>query len=191
MYFPIFGYNPSMIITLGGHLGSGKSTLWKKLAEHFGLKRYSTGDFMRELALERGVSIIELNQIAETDGGVIDSILDERQKKLWAEQDEFIIDGRLAFHFIPHGKKIFLTVTPEEAAKRIFADNTRKGLETHESIDDAARNITIRRESENERYMKYYGVHIYDMSLYDIVIDTNYKTPEQVFDAVIQKLQTL
>ncbi len=191
MYFPIFGYNPSMIITLGGHLGSGKSTLWKKLAEHFGLRRYSTGDFMRELALERSVSIIELNQIAETDSGVIDSILDERQKKLWAEQDDFIIDGRLAFHFIPHGKKIFLTVTPEEAAKRIFADNTRKGLETHENIDDAARNITIRRESENERYMKYYGVHIYDMSLYDIVIDTNDKTPEQVFDAVIQKLQTL
>lgn len=191
MYFPIFGYNPSMIITLGWHLGSGKSTLWKKLAEHFGLKRYSTGDFMRELALERGVSIIELNQIAETDGGVIDSILDERQKKLWAEQNDFIIDGRLAFHFIPHGKKIFLTVTPEEAARRIFADNTRKGLETHESIDDAARNITIRRESENERYMKYYGVHIYDMSLYDIVIDTNDRAPEQVFDAVIQKLQTL
>lgn len=191
MYFPIFGYNPSMIITLGGHLGSGKSTLGKKLAEHFGLKRYSTGDFMRELALERGVSIIELNQIAETDGGVIDSILDERQEKLWREQDNFIIDGRLAFHFIPHGKKIFLTVNPKEAARRIFADNTRNGLETHESIDDAARNITIRRESENERYMKYYGVHIYDMSLYDIVIDTSEKTPEQVFDAVIQELQKL
>jgi cytidylate kinase len=32
-----------MIITLGGHHGAGKSTLGKRLSEHFGLKQYSTG----------------------------------------------------------------------------------------------------------------------------------------------------
>jgi cytidylate kinase len=36
--------------------------------------------------------------------------------------------------------------------------------------------------------MKYYGIHIYDMSLYDIVIDTSWKTQEEVFSAVIKEL---
>jgi cytidylate kinase len=36
--------------------------------------------------------------------------------------------------------------------------------------------------------MKYYGVHIYDMNLYDIVVDTTDKTPEQVFEEVLAKL---
>jgi adenylate kinase family enzyme len=58
-----------MIITLGGHLGAGKSTLGKKLAEHFSYRQYSTGGLMREMASDRWVSIIELNQIAEKDGG--------------------------------------------------------------------------------------------------------------------------
>ena len=57
-----------MIITLGGHHGAGKSTLAAKLAAHFNYKRYSTGDFMRALAGEKGISIIELNQEAEKDG---------------------------------------------------------------------------------------------------------------------------
>ena len=49
-----------MIITLGGHHGAGKSTLGVRLAEHYGYKKYSTGDFMRGLAMERGVSIIDI-----------------------------------------------------------------------------------------------------------------------------------
>jgi CMP/dCMP kinase len=177
-----------MIITLGWHLGSGKSTLWKKLAKHFGFKRYSTGDFMRELAMERWMTLIDIGHQAESDGGVIDAILDDRQKNLWATDDNFIIDGRLAFYFIPHGKKIFLTVEPLEAARRVFHDESRLWVETHETIEHAAENIIVRRNSEDERYMKYYGVHIYDMDLYDIVVDTTDKTPEEVFEEVISKL---
>jgi len=177
-----------MIITLGGHHGAGKSTLWKKLAEHFWFKRYSTGDFMRELAMERWISLIDLWREAEWDGGTIDTILDQRQKNLWKTEDNFIIDWRLAFHFIPHGKKIFLSVDPIEAARRIFHDESRHWVEVHETIEHAAENIIVRRNSEDERYMKYYGVHIYDMNLYDIMVDTTYKTPEQVFDEVIEKI---
>lgn len=42
-----------MIITLAGHHGAGKSTLGKRLAAQFALDRYSSGDFMREMAMER------------------------------------------------------------------------------------------------------------------------------------------
>jgi CMP/dCMP kinase len=180
-----------MIITLGGHHGAGKSTLWARLREYYGYKRYSTGDFMRGLAMERWVSLIDIGREAESDGGIIDEILDTRQKKLWIEEDDFIIDGRLAFHFIPHGIKVFLTVTPLEAAHRIFSDATRQGVETHETIEHAVANIEMRRQSEDERYMKYYGLHIYDMNLYDIVVDTSNRSPDEVFQAVIQSIDAL
>jgi predicted cytidylate kinase len=177
-----------MIITLGGHHGAGKSTLGARLADALGYKRYSTGDFMRAIATERGISLIELGKEAEHDGGIIDALLDDRQKKIGEDEDDFIIDGRLAFHFIPHAVKIFLTVTPEEAARRIFADETRAGIEHHESFDDTVENIKIRRANEDKRFLKYYGIHIYDMSLYDIVIDTSDKTPNEVFDTALNAI---
>lgn len=146
---------------------------------------------MRGLAMERWVSIIDINREAETDGGIIDTILDDRQRDLGKVENNFIIDGRLAFHFIPHAVKIFLTVTPLEAAHRIFADATRHGVETHETIEHTIENIETRRASENDRYMKYYGLHIYDMWLYDVVVDTSSRTPDQVYDIVIQAIDAL
>jgi len=141
--------------------------------------------------MERGISLIDLWREAEKDGGIIDKILDDRQIAIGKTEDNFIIDGRLSFHFIPHGIKIFLTVDPEEAAKRIFSDESRAGVESHETTQHAAENIKIRRQSEDDRYMKYYGLHIYDMSLYDIVIDTSKKTPEEVFEIVMSFIHAL
>lgn len=48
--------------------------------------------------MERWISLIDLGREAELDDWVIDTILDERQKNLWKIEDNFIIDGRLAFH---------------------------------------------------------------------------------------------
>jgi cytidylate kinase len=180
-----------MIITLGGHHGAWKSTLWKKLGEKLGYRQYSTWWFMRDMAMERGISLIDLWREAESDGWIIDHILDDRQKNLGKEEDNFIIDGRLAFYFIPHAVKIFLQVESHEAAKRIFHDESRSDVESHFNIEEAAKNIEIRRDSENERYMKYYGVHIYDMDLYDIVVDTTGRSTNEVFNEVIQKMQKL
>ena len=141
--------------------------------------------------MERWISLIDLGREAEWDGGIIDAILDDRQIKLWETEDNFIIDGRLAFHFIPKAIKVFLTVSPEEAARRIFADQTRQGVETHETIEHAVTNIQIRRQSEDDRYMKYYGLHIYDMWLYDIVIDTTGRDPDTIFDELKNKIDAL
>jgi cytidylate kinase len=62
-------------------------------------------------------------------------------------------------------------------------------VESHFDIEEASRNIEIRRNSENERYMKYYNVHIYDMNLYDIVVDTTDKNSDQVFATVMKELR--
>lgn len=145
---------------------------------------------MRELAMERGVSLLDLGREAERDGGIIDTLLDTRSEELGKNEDNFIIDGRLAFHFIPHSFKLFLTVPPEEAAKRIYHDGTRAGVESHVSIGDTIKNIRTRRESENLRYKEYYGLDIYDMNHYDFVIDTTGLAIQEVLDRTIAAIDT-
>jgi cytidylate kinase len=42
-----------MIITIAGTVGSGKSTVGRIIAKRLGLKHYSIGDLMREMAEQR------------------------------------------------------------------------------------------------------------------------------------------
>mgnify|MGYP006414619685 FL=1 len=144
-----------MIITISGALGSGKSTVAKILVEKFNLKHYSTGDFMREIAAKRGITLLELSKLAETDRS-IDKELDNYQIQLGKDEDNFIIDARLGWHFIPDSIKIFLDVNDEEAAKRIFKEG-RTDEKYNTDLNATLENIKNRRESEIKRYQDYYN----------------------------------
>ena len=98
-----------MIITISGKPGSGKSTVAELIAKRLSLKHYSIGNFMREIAKEKGISLLELGKIAEKERWVDDE-LDKRQIELGGREDGFVIDSRLGFHFIPKSVKIFLDV---------------------------------------------------------------------------------
>ncbi|MBI4150282.1 cytidylate kinase family protein [Candidatus Woesearchaeota archaeon] len=177
-----------MIITISGLPGSGKSTVAKMLGKKLGYKHYSTGDFMGELAMKRGMSVLELSKLAEKDTS-IDKALDDRQVKLGKEENDFVIDSRLGFHFIPNSVKIFLDVDPDAGAKRVFGD-LRPDEKENTSLAAAKENIKKRIESERKRYKKYYGIDCYDKKHYDIVIDTTKRTPEQVIQRIVEELQT-
>src|SRR3989338_8742088 len=173
-----------MIIALAGKGASGKSTVVKMLVDKLKFKHYSIGDLMREQAKEKNVTILRLNQMAETDAS-IDKWLDERQEQLGKTEDNFIIDSRIAFKFIPHAIKIMLDVDDDIAAHRIFIAPPRDGENEYKSEDDAKKNPILRRESEISRLKRYYCVNPYDKKNYDLVIDTSYITPEKVVDKIL------
>ena len=176
-----------MIITISGALGSGKSTVAKILAKNFDLKHYSTGDFMREIAAKRGVTLLELSKLAETDK-TIDEELDERQINMGKEEDNFIIDARLGWHFIPYSLKIFLDVTDEEAAKRIFSEG-RTDEKYNVDLQATLENIKNRRESEIKRYQEYYEVNYFDHNNYDLVVDTTGIPAVEVAEKIIKFIE--
>lgn len=176
-----------MKITLSGALGSGKSTVAKLVAQRLNLKHYSTGDFMREIAIKRKVTLLELGKLAETDLSV-DKELDQRQIRLGKEEDNFIIDARLGWHFIPDSIKVFLNVTDQEAAHRIFAEK-RKDEKYNITLEATLKNIKQRKESETKRYQQYYGVNYFNLKNYDLVIDTTKLTAEKVAENIVEFIQ--
>lgn len=171
-----------MIVTISGRPGSGKSAVARALAARLGLQHVSAGDFMRDMAGERGISILELSRVAESDPE-IDREIDARTVRFAETQDDFVIDARLAWHFVPQSVKVFLDVRPDVAALRIFGH----GRHTEsENVDPAAteRAIEDRIDSERQRYREYYDVDYLDASQFDIVVDTSDLGVAEVVDHV-------
>jgi len=156
----------TLLITISGPAGSGKSHCASKLAELYGIPCHSVGSIFRKMASERGISIEELSRLAERDPS-IDRELDRRTKEL-ASKGGQIIEGRLVSffsHSFPNSLKFYLTAPFEERVKRIAA---REGI----SIDVAEIRTRMREESERRRYKSLYNIDVNDLSVYDFVINT-------------------
>jgi len=172
-----------MIITISGVAGSGKSTVGKILAEKLGMKYYSVGELRRRMASDRGMSLEEFNRLGENED-FTDRLVDEYQAELGKKEDNFIIDGRLSFHFIPNSVKVFLDVSDEEAARRILKD--KREAESFRTFEDALESIRRRNQSDALRYKKYYGVDLYDRKNFDIVIKTDSIPAEEVARRIME-----
>lgn len=186
--------NKKHLITIAGKLGSGKSSTAKKVAEILGYKHLSSGDFMRDIANERGISLMELNQIAEKDNS-IDKELDDRNIEI-GKQSDIVIDSRLSFHFIPESFRVYLDLHPEIAAERILKDkenNPNRLKEDNRAFDtkeDVMKSIIERQESEKSRYDRIYNIK--DVSCsdnYNLIIDTSKYTLEEVSQKIIEEYQ--
>lgn len=170
-----------MIISIGGDLGSGKSTLAKQLAEALGWKRYSMGQLHRDMATSRGITLAEHNKMAENDHK-IDLEVDQYQRKLGETEDNFIIEGRTSWHFIPHSFKLYIKVDDIVGANRVLLANREgedKDMNTVEKVLDSLKN---RKYNERKRYLEFFGIDVYDLKNYDYVLDTTKMTPAEVFN---------
>ncbi len=181
-----------MIISLSGAQGSGKSTVAQLLANKLGWPRYYMGGLRREAAWKRGLTLAEYNALGEIYPET-DKEVDEYQRKLGETEDNFIIEGRTSWYFIPHSFKIYLDVKPEEAYRRIFnhlkQDNSRNEDKNILSLEDLKVSLDARSVSDQKRYQKYYNIDVHDLSHYDFYLDTTSKTPEQVFLEIYKRVQ--
>lgn len=171
-----------MIITISGRAGSGKSTVGKLLAKKLNFKHYSMGDLQRQIAKEKGISLLELGKLEEKDAS-IDKDLDRKQKELGEKEDNFVIDGRLSAFFIPKAFKVFLDADEKERAKRILKDLREE--EKNKDIKETLETMKKREASENKRFKIYYGFDCYNKSKYDLIINTTNLRPEEVVKKIL------
>lgn len=167
-----------MLITVSGPAGSGKSTLAARLAADLGYDHVSGGDIFREIAAERDLTPLELNKLAEEDDQ-IDRDLDRRLRSTAREQDDVVLESRLAGWMAgEHADlRVWLDAPLSVRAARI-ADREDK------TVDQAREETTARAESEALRYKEYYGIDIAELSIYDLVVNTARWEPDGVVEIV-------
>ncbi|MCL5788482.1 MAG: AAA family ATPase [Candidatus Marsarchaeota archaeon] len=151
-------------ITVSGPPGSGKSTVAKKLSHELGLRYVSAGEMFRELSKKRGVSVVELNKLAEADFSIdkeVDAMSIEE-----ARRGNVVLDGHLTGWVVNEADiKIYLHASLEVRAHRIAEREKIK-------IDSALLETRIRELSEKERYRRIYGFDVDQLKHFDLVVNT-------------------
>ena len=173
-----------MHISITGKLGSGKSTICNLIKERYGFEIFSTGAIQREVAREKGITTLELNELMKIDHS-LDDIIDTTTTRLSLERanDKLIFDSRMAWHFATNTFKIFVTVDPMVAAHRVMLGQ-RGCEECYSSVEEARDHLVKRSLVEQERFKNLYGVDYYDYNNYNLVVDSSHRTPEEVLDII-------
>ena len=168
-----------MHITLTGNLGSGKSTLSKILESQYGYEIFSTGKVIRQIASDHGVSVLEMNKLMEKDHKY-DHEIDDTTARISRENPNknILFDSRWAWNFVEKSFKVFLSVSLDVAAVRVSGDLTRGGVENYASLEEAKRQLKERAEAEDKRYKEIYNIEYFNMSNYNLILDSTNCKPE-------------
>ncbi|MGD9937882.1 MAG: (d)CMP kinase [Methanoregulaceae archaeon] len=155
-----------MRITVSGPPGSGTTTLARWLSARTGFQLISAGEVFRGLARERGMDLATFGALAESDP-VFDRMIDERQRDIAEETDDIVVEGRLSGRMVTHADlRIWLQAPLPVRVRRILE------REAGADLTEAEAETAGREACEARRYRQYYGIEIDDLSVYDIVLNT-------------------
>lgn len=172
------------IITITGDHASGQGTLSNNLQKKLNYEIYRNGQYVRKLAAEKGMSIVEF-QTYLNEHPDLDREVEKSAANYASTRDNLIIDAKLGWYAIPESFKVYLKVDIEVAVKRAFEDASRKETEPFASLEEARNKILYRHREETNRWKEEYGVNRDDMSNYDLVLDTTELTPQEVSNTVL------
>jgi len=171
-----------MRITISGPPGSGKTTACSKLSEILGLEAVVFGKIFRQLAAEKNLTLGELGDMAEKDPS-IDRMIDSRILDIARANEDIILESRLSAYMCARNGipafKIYIDASPEVRMSRI-------GVREGETVEEACAKTVERQRSEAKRYKMYYDIDIEDLSVYDLVVNTDDLDPDQVVETILK-----
>ena len=184
---------PVMKITIGGDNGSGKSTIARMLASHYGFEHFSTGDFARSLSQRSSAKDItdfmEKERMSLKQGKDIDDIIDEELRRQ-LEKDNIVIDSRLGYLWGHDAIKLYFLLDHKSAARRIFLGDKRYA-ERFDSEEQLAEDLLLRKKKDVEAYLKKYSTDYTDFLHYDeVILSGNFENQqEKMFEHVVEKIE--
>ena len=168
-----------MIIAISGLTGSGKNTLGEMLAKKLGYKLVCPT--FKDLAAKEGVSLMEFQKKATKDPDIdkkFDALLKEQ-----AAKGNCVVTTWLGAWMTDADVRIKVFAPLETRAKRI-AERDGMGLK------EAMKHVKARDEDNRKRYLKVYGIDIYDDSNFDACLNAGIYTPEKLLDIVQSVIET-
>lgn len=176
-----------IVICISGLAGSGKSTVARRIAEYYGLRYYSGGEALKNVAAKMGYETAERGWW-ETGGGInflekrldnldLDRRVDEKMLE-WAGEGNVVLDSWTMPWLLKNGFKIWLEASENVRAQRVAR---RDGI----SIEEALRLIREREGKTKEIYWRLYGFRLgEDFEPFHVILDVNNLDREEVFKAL-------
>ena len=175
----------AQIITVSGLPGSGTSTVCGHLCTRLGWSYVDAGQIFRRLALESGLNLAEFGQRAEADGR-IDRQLDERMVARAQAEVPIVLEGRLtgwmAYRHDLTAFKVWLAAAPEIRSQRV-------GNREAKPAARALKEMQAREASEARRYLEHHDIPFGDLSIYDLVVDSESLDACAVVDQIVDCLE--
>ena len=171
------------IITISGTPGSGKSTVGNILKKRLEMDYVYSGKIFKKIAKKYKMSLEEFGKFCENNEK-IDRELDNEQLII-LKKGNVILEGRLAGWIAYNNNikslKIILNADLKTRLNRIIE---REDGDFNKRLEE----ILNRERSEQNRYKKYYNIDIKDTSIYDLIIDTSDKSPKEIADIIVNKI---
>ena len=188
------GRKKKIVICISGMAGSGKSTVAKRLAEHYGLKYYSGGDALKAIAADMGYRTAGEGWW-ETSEGIkflqerlrnleIDRKVDEKLLE-WADQGGVVLDSWAMPWLIENGFKIWLETSEEIRAQRLAE---RDGI----NLEKALKILREKEAKTKEIFKKLYGFELgEDFEPFQLILDVNLLSKDEAYKALRMAINNL
>jgi len=178
-------------IILSGMSAVGKTTVAHSLCKEFDIEYYSGGDMLKEIAKEKGFSISGLDWWDNNDGmkflsnrmqdSSFDKLVDQRLMDLLNQGDVVITSYTLPW-LTSNGISIWLEASKENRSIRLRSRDTV-------SLEESTKIVNERDTKNQQIYEKLYSMKLgTDLSVFDIIIDTNDMNFNHVCKSVISSV---
>lgn len=166
-----------MIIAISGRTGSGKDTLGKELAKRLGYPVISPT--FKDLAAREGIPLMEFQKKAMADPNIDKKFDEVLREQVAAANGNCVVTTWLGPWMIDADLRVYVSVADGVRAERVAK---RDGM----TIPEAKKHLLARDEQNHERYMKVYGIDIFDISRFDLKLDSGKMDPSQLADEILK-----
>ncbi len=179
-------------ITISGRIGSGQTTLAKKLAEKLNWKILEGGELFEKIHKELNLTELEVNQRPDN----FDIEFEEKIKKMLREEENHIIQSHLV-GFDAQGIdgvfKILLVVEDDDGKDKIDIRIDRLVNSRGFSIEQAKEEAVLREARNLDKWRRLYvnndsGWVNWDKKYYDLVINTYSHNADQSLKIALEAL---
>jgi len=168
-------------VTISGAPGSGTSTLVSKIQQSTGWNSLNGGEVFRTEAKRRNLSVVEFSELCKQDLDVdrsLDKLLKDAMTKSGGPE---IIESRLAGWWAHELEinclRVWVDTSDEERARRV---QNREGGSFEQRLTESA----ARQSADKERYRALYDINLDEMTPYNLVVNADNLTADEVFSIV-------